>query len=104
MFLGGGGSLSKWYRRSIEATHERFKQQNAGIPPYDLQLLTPPADLRGVPDGEEPFRHAISYGLSIPEGEGPDIVFPSEVGEPPPLSKRKPHHGVAYEDSKDAFD
>lgn len=104
MFLGGGGSLSKWYRRSIEATHERNKQQNAGIPPYDLQLLTPPADLRGVPHGEEPFRHAISYGLSIPEGEGPGIVFPSEVGEPPPLPKHKPHHGVAYENSKDAFD
>lgn len=104
MFLGGGGSISKWYRDSIESTYERFKQQRAGIPRYDLQPLPPPTDLRGVPNGEEPFRHAISYGLSIPDDEGPDIVFPSEIGDPPPLRKRKSHLGVAYEDLKDAFD
>lgn len=104
MFLGGGGSLSKWYRESIESTHERFNQQRAGIPQYELQPLPPPTDLRGVPDGEEPFRHAISYGLSIPEGEGPDIIFPSEFGDLQPLPKRRPLLDVEYEDSKAAFD
>lgn len=70
MFLGGGGSLSSWYRGTINSTHKKFKQSNAAIPPYDLQSLRAPADLFGDPENEEPFRHAVSYGLSIPDGEG----------------------------------
>lgn len=69
IFLGGGGSLSRWYRTAIKATHEQFNQHSAGVPPFDLRPLSPPSDLRGVPEDEAPFRHAISYGLSIPEGE-----------------------------------
>ena len=83
MFLGGGGSLSKWYKKAIESTYERFKQRNANVPPYVLQPLRPPADLR-MPDGEDPFRHAISYGLSIRRARVPALHFQAKLASSRP--------------------
>ena len=104
MFLGGGGSLSSWYCSAIKSTHEKFRQGNAGIPLYDLQPLRAPTDLLGVPNDEDTFRHAVSYGLSIPYDEGPKVTFPSKIGQPPPLPKRKPVSGVSYGDTKDVYE
>jgi hypothetical protein len=50
-------------------------------------------------------RFAISYGLSIPFGEGPDVGLPSQFSKAEPLATRKlPGHVVDYADSKDVPD
>jgi hypothetical protein len=104
VFLGGGGSHSEWYRSAIGSTYQRFKHYNAGIPPYKLIEVPKPADLsmRGLPDAE--FRRfAISYGLSIPFGEGPEVRLPSQFDEPEQPRPWTLPGVVDYADSKDVY-
>jgi hypothetical protein len=55
--------------------------------------------------GDRDFmRFAISYGLSIPFGEGPEVRLPSQFSAAPPLPVRQLPGGVDYADSKDVFD
>ncbi|NEI81388.1 hypothetical protein ELH18_20170 [Rhizobium ruizarguesonis] len=56
-----------------------------------------------VPKGsaDEFIRFAISYGLSFPFGEGPDIGLPSQFGEAEKPRQWKPPGAVDYADSKD---
>ena len=49
-------------------------------------------------------RFAISYGLSIPFGEGPDVSLPSQFAKAEPLRLWKPPGVVDYADSKDVYD
>jgi hypothetical protein len=105
VFLGGGGAASAWYRSAIGSTYSRFRHDNALIPPYKLLEVPKPADLsmRGLPDVE--FRRfAISYGLSIPFGEGPDTGLPSQFAKPERPKSWTPPGLVAYGDSKDVYD
>lgn len=102
VFLGGGGSISEWYRSTIGSTHEEFKHFNAGIPPYKILSVPTPKDLR-VPEGNDFTRFAISYGLSIPFGEGPDIRLPSQFADAEKPRQWEPSV-VSYSDSKDVFD
>ena len=74
VFVGGGGAHSRWYKETISSTHSRFGHHNAGIPPYRLAEVPKPADLSMAQLNEREFRRfAISYGLSIPFGEGPEV-------------------------------
>jgi hypothetical protein len=105
VFIGGGGAPSKWYQKAIISTYEKFQHKNAGIPPYQLTEVPKPADLDMSDIPEEQFRRfAISYGLSVPLGEGPEVRLPSRVP-----NARKPKLAakvgiVDYADSKDVYD
>lgn len=105
VFLGGGGARSEWYQAAIGSTYQRFRQDNAGIPPYKLLEVPRPADLsmRGLPD-DEFRRFAISYGLSIPAGEAPEVGLPSQFAEAEKPPVWRPPGLVDYADSKDAYD
>jgi hypothetical protein len=105
IFIGGGGSLSEWYKTTIDSTYHKFKHHNAGIPPYKLVQVPRPNDLLmgGLRDAEF-IRFAISYGLSIPFGEGPEVRLPSQSSEAPPPPVWRPPGLVDYSDSKDVYD
>lgn len=102
VFMGGGGSNSAWYRQSIESTYKAFQHNNAGVPPYKLVEVPRPKDFI-VPKGGggEFIRFAISYGLSFPFGEGPDIGLPSQFNEAEKPRQWTPPGGFDYADSKD---
>jgi hypothetical protein len=105
VFIGGGGARAAWYRTAISSTYHDFKHKNAGIPPYKLIEVPKPGDLSMASLHRDEFRRfAISYGLSIPFGEGPDLGLPSQFSkaEPPPVWK--PPGVVDYADSKDVYD
>lgn len=104
VFMGGGGSKSEWYKSSIESTYKAFQHHNAGVPPYKLVEVPRPKDFI-VPKGgaDEFIRFAISYGLSFPFGEGPDIGLPSQFGEAEKPRQWTPPGAVDYADSKDAY-
>jgi len=105
VFVGGGGARSKWYHRVIKSTHKRFGQHNSRIPRYHLIEVPKPGDLdmRRVP--EEHFRRfAISYGLSVPLGEGPEVRLPSEVPDAQKPKRARRAIIVDYGDSKDVYD
>jgi hypothetical protein len=105
IFIGGGGSLSGWYKATIGSTYSDFKHHNAGIPPYKLLQVPKPNDLSmsGLGDGEF-VRFAISYGLSIPFGEGPEVRLPSQFSEAPRAPVWTPPGVIDYADSKDVYD
>jgi hypothetical protein len=105
VFVGGGGCRSEWYRSFINSTHAEYQQIRADVPPYRLLQVPKPKDLvmAGPGDGEF-IRFAISYGLSIPFGEGPQIKLPSQFSTPPPPITRKPPGVVDYADTKDVYD
>jgi hypothetical protein len=47
------------------------------------------------------IRFAISYGLSIPSGEGPDVGLPRQFVDAEKPRQWQPPGGVNYADSKD---
>jgi hypothetical protein len=102
VFMGGGGSKSEWYKSSIESTYTAFKHQNAGVPPYKLVEVPRPKDII-VPKGsdDEFIRFAISYGLSFPFGEGPDMGLPSQFDDAEKPRQWTPPGAFDYADSKD---
>lgn len=105
VFIGGGGAQSKWYQGAINSTYTKFQHQNASIPPYQLIEVPKPADLdmRSIP--EKHFRRfAISYGLSVPLGEGPEVRLPSQVPDAVKPKRAKNAGIVDYADSKDVYD
>ncbi|TXR47500.1 hypothetical protein [Phyllobacterium endophyticum] len=102
VFVGGGGSQSTWYCTAITSTYVRFKHHNAGIPPYELREVPRPADLNMYGLADQEFRRfAISYGLSIPFGEGPDLGLPSQFTDAEKPRQWQPSGVVDYADSKD---
>lgn len=103
VFIGGGGSKSNWYRSTIESTYSVFKHSSAGVPPYKLLEVPRPSDLLPSEHEDEFIRFAISYGLSIPFGEGPDIRLPSQLDVAEPPQRWSPRDIVDYADSKDVY-
>ncbi|WP_042775870.1 hypothetical protein [Sinorhizobium fredii] len=102
IFVGGGGSQSAWYCAAITSTHGRFQHLNAGVPPYELCEVPRPVDLNMHGIADQDFRRfAISYGLSIPFGEGPDLGLPSQFADAEKPRQWQPPGGVSYADSKD---
>lgn len=105
VFLGGGGCKSNWYGSTISSTYKEFNQDQAGIPPYRILSVPSPKDFRFNKSGGVDFtRFAISYGLSIPFGEGPEIALPSQFAEAEGPQQRTLLGVVNYLDSKDVYD
>ena len=104
VFIGGGGANIQWYKDEIVQTHELFQHQQSKIPVYELVEVRKPRDYEMGSIAKEHFgRFAVSYGLTIPEGEGPCTKLPSQVPsfepEPPKISEV-----VNFMDTKDAYD
>ncbi|WP_315783164.1 hypothetical protein [Bradyrhizobium sp. SZCCHNPS1003] len=103
IFLGGGGSRSQWYGSTISSTYTELQHDRAGIPPYKMLNVQRPTEL-ALREGDDFTRFAISYGLSIPFGEGPEIRLPSRFKEAEPPKVWRPRDWVDYADSKDVYD
>lgn len=104
VFLGGGGAPSTWYQTAISSTYDKFQHFANQIPPYHLLQVAAPADLDMSGLVPNDFRRfAISYGLSIPFGEGPEIGLPSQFAEAE-APQTRPLRVASYLDSKDAYD
>lgn len=105
VFIGGGGAHSRWYADTISSTYSRFGHHNAGIPPYRLAEVPKPADLSMPQLDDRDFRRfAISYGLSIPFGEGPEVRLPSQFSDAERPRVWGPPGVVDYANSKDVYD
>jgi len=104
VFLGGGGSRSAWYTEAISSTYKAFQHDRAGIPPYRLLQVPVPKDFSMTAAGRNDFnRYVISYGLSVPFGEGAEIGLPSQFAIAEKPKPRQPRGIVDYADSKDAY-
>ncbi|MCU0549775.1 MAG: hypothetical protein MUC48_10555 [Leptolyngbya sp. Prado105] len=91
ILIGGGGGQTAFYQQAITSTYQDFQHKNAGIPEYDVRSLPLPKDLEtnGISDREF-HRFAVAYGLSIPDGEQPQIRLPSQMEQiKPALSKEE---------------
>jgi tetratricopeptide (TPR) repeat protein len=106
ILIGGGGGQTLFYERAIKSTHQDFQHAQSGIPEYKVGSLPMPKDLEtnGV-EHHEFHRFAVAYGLSIPEGEQPEIRLPSTMEQTKPaLSKTEDPMGrpPRYEDMRGA--
>lgn len=103
-FVGGYGANDDWYCGTMERTHADFRQLDAGIPPYKLRRVPAARDLDMYGMGAEHFaRFAVAYGLSFPDGEGPEFKLPSQFDEPDPSTGPQPTAPVDYADHKDVY-
>lgn len=102
VFVGGGGGHNAFLLGTVEATHDKFRHSNAGIPPYRIKQIPVPDDLTTNGLAPEEFhRFAVAYGLCIPEWEGPEIRLPSQVeANKRPVSRRS-SRVPRYEDTRD---
>jgi hypothetical protein len=105
LFVGGGGSLSPFYRKVVGSTYDIHRLENANVRRYGLADIPQPQDLdmAGIP-AEHFHRFAIAYGLSVPPEELPDVELPSEQDPATPRPTAPPPPGVVpYADTKDAY-
>ena len=86
--------MSEWYGSTISSTYSEFQQDRAGVPRYKMLKVQRPKDLT-LKNSDDFTRFAISYGLSVPFGEG-DFRLPSQFAE-----AEKPRD---YADTKDVYD
>ena len=105
VFVGGGGSGSSFYQKSISNGYGRNTLRNYGIPPFDLIEVPFPKDLfMGSVSTSDYHRFLIAYGLSVPHGEGPDIGLPSQHSPVPPRVPVRTTGMPNYSDHKGIFD
>jgi hypothetical protein len=105
LFVGGGGSLSSFYRHVVSSTYDMHRLEDANVRRYALADIPQPEDLdmAGVPP-KHFHRFAIAYGLSVPPGELPDVTLPSQQDRPKPRPKSPYPPGIVpYVDSKDTY-
>ena len=80
ILIGGGGSLTSFYKLTILDTHSAFQHNKAGIPSYVQKAIPIPKDISMCGLSSQEFhRFAVAYGLSIPEGDCPEVRLPSEM-------------------------
>ncbi|QXE87399.1 hypothetical protein KP003_03040 [Geomonas nitrogeniifigens] len=81
IFVGGGGERSLYYRSLIQKTHAARNHYSFDLPQYQLSAVCKPRDLDMAGVAEAAYhRFAVSYGLSVPEGELADYKLPSMIG------------------------
>lgn len=70
VYIGGGGSKSRWYKRVIESTIGRLSLNNELVKHFHLRDCTLPDELSLDAKWEyERNRYAVAHGLSTPLGE-----------------------------------
>ncbi|MGI0490305.1 hypothetical protein ACN4EG_00725 [Alkalinema pantanalense CENA528] len=90
ILIGGGGGQTMFYQQAITSTYQDFQHKNAGIPEYAVRSLPLPKDLETNGINNDQFhRFAVAYGLSIPDGERPEVRLPSEMEQSKPISKKE---------------
>lgn len=106
ILIGGGGGQTTFYTQAITSTHKDFQQGDAGIPGYGVRSLPTPNDLEtnGI-SSREFHRFAVAYGLSIPDGDQPEIRLPSEMERIRPSVVEQDHSGrpPSYEDMRGSW-
>jgi hypothetical protein len=103
LFIGGGGSLLRFYQSTVLSTYNVNGLEAANVRPYVLEDLPFPDDLDmgGLP-AQHYRRFAVAYGLSIPPDEAPDQFLPSErLPEPPRERPSAGPRAPAYENTKE---
>jgi regulator of replication initiation timing len=106
ILIGGGGGQTSFYTQAITSTHEDRQQRNAGIPEYRVRSLPTPKDLETNGIRSHDFhRFAVAYGLSIPDGDQPEIRLPSEMEsiKPQPFKQDDSGQLSSYEDMRGSF-
>ncbi|GAB4200544.1 MAG: hypothetical protein Fur006_52120 [Coleofasciculaceae cyanobacterium] len=105
VLIGGGGSLTSFYKITILGTHSAFQHQKAGIPSYDQKAIPIPKDfsMNGL-SSQDFHRFAVAYGLSIPEGDCPEIRLPSEMdkADSQTIKTTISSERLRYEDTRDS--
>jgi predicted nucleic acid-binding Zn-ribbon protein len=104
VFIGGGGGMTGFYQKAIMDTHTDFQHKSAGIPSYIKKNIPTPKDLSMSGLNHEFHRFAVAYGLSIPEGDCPEVKLPSEMekAEPQELKTTSRSERLRYEDTRDS--
>ncbi|MGV0023960.1 hypothetical protein [Phormidesmis priestleyi] len=106
ILIGGGGGQTSFYEQAIKSTHQDFQHARSGIPAYEVRSLPMPKDLETNGISQQEFhRFAVAYGLSIPEGEQPEIRLPRAMEQiKPALFKEEDPMGKPprYEDMRGA--
>lgn len=105
LFVGGGGSLSSFYRRVVDSTYDDHRLEDANVRRYALASIPQPRDLEMAGVAPEHFhRFAIAYGLSVPPEELPEVTLPSQQEREKARPRAPLPRGVVpYGDSKDAY-
>lgn len=105
VLIGGGGSLINFYKITILGTHSAFQHKNAGIPSYVQKAIPTPKDfsMNGL-SSQDFHRFAVAYGLSIPEGDCPEIRLPSEMdkADSQTIKTTISSERLRYEDTRDS--
>lgn len=91
ILIGGGGGEIDFYKQAITSTYSDFKQASALLPKYEVRSLPTPKDLETNGMSRREFhRFAVAYGLSIPEGDQPEIRLPSQMVQYTSASPNEP--------------
>ena len=106
ILIGGGGGQTSFYTQAITSTYKDIPHKNYGIPGYAVRSLPFPKDLEtnGIRKHEF-YRFAVAYGLSIPEGEQPKLMLPSEMERIKPKAFEPDDSGQppSYEDMRGSW-
>lgn len=105
VLIGGGGSLINFYKITILGTHSAFQHKKAGIPSYDQKAIPTPKDfsMNGL-SSQDFHRFAVAYGLSVPEGDCPEVRLPSEMDDADSqiIKTTISSERLRYEDTRDS--
>ena len=106
ILIGGGGGQTLFYKQAIKSTHQDSQHAQFGIPEYVVRSLPSPKDLETNGISKHEFhRFAVAYGLSIPEGEQPELRLPKEMERIKPKTFKLNDSGQppSYEDMRGSW-
>lgn len=108
VFMGGGGSHSPFFHETIGSTYKDFRQDMAGIPPYQVRPIPVPEkmSMNGI-DSKEFHRFSVAHGLCVPELCIPEkeqieeIRLPSQIDMQERETRSWESNMPRYEDTRD---
>ena len=108
VFMGGGGSHSPFFHETIGSTYKDFRQDMAGIPPYQVRPIPVPENMsmNGI-SAKEFHRFSVAHGLCVPELCIPEeeqieeIRLPSQIDMQEREIRNWDSNMPRYEDTRD---